>query len=99
MMSSTNSRSVRAKWERVSRSFGLRCGLVARQPDRAQPTRALGEGRTACLTRVAAAVVQHQDDPAMPIFGIDKFMSEYRALTNVCGNTVASIFVSKWEGK
>lgn len=26
-------------------------------------------------------------------------MSECRALTNVCGNTVASIFVSKWEGK
>jgi aerobic C4-dicarboxylate transport protein len=35
----------------------------------------------------------------MLIFGIDKFMSECRALTNVCGNSVASIFVSKWEGK
>lgn len=35
----------------------------------------------------------------MLTFGIDKFMSECRALTNVCGNTVASIFVSKWEGK
>jgi aerobic C4-dicarboxylate transport protein len=34
----------------------------------------------------------------MLIFGIDKFMSECRALTNVCGNSVASIFVSKWEG-
>jgi aerobic C4-dicarboxylate transport protein len=35
----------------------------------------------------------------MLIFGIDKFMSECRALTNVCGNTVATIFVSKWEGQ
>jgi aerobic C4-dicarboxylate transport protein len=35
----------------------------------------------------------------MLIFGIDKFMSECRALTNVCGNSVASIFVSKWEGE
>ncbi len=35
----------------------------------------------------------------MLIFGIDKFMSECRALTNVCGNTVASIVVSKWEGQ
>src|SRR5215207_3365615 len=35
----------------------------------------------------------------MLIFGIDKFMSECRALTNVCGNTVASIFVSKREGQ
>src|SRR5215207_3681137 len=32
----------------------------------------------------------------MLIFGIDKYMSECRALTNVCGNSVASIFVSKW---
>ncbi len=35
----------------------------------------------------------------MLIFGIDKFMSECRALTNVCGNSVASIFISKWEGQ
>jgi aerobic C4-dicarboxylate transport protein len=35
----------------------------------------------------------------MLIFGIDKFMSECRALTNVCGNSVATIFVSKWEGQ
>src|SRR5215208_128053 len=32
----------------------------------------------------------------MLIFGIDKFTSECPALTNVCGNTVASICGSKW---
>jgi hypothetical protein len=32
----------------------------------------------------------------MPIFGIDKFMSEYRTLTNLCGNSVVSIVVSRW---
>jgi aerobic C4-dicarboxylate transport protein len=31
------------------------------------------------------------------ILGIDKFMSECRALTNIIGNGVASIVVSKWE--
>ena len=31
------------------------------------------------------------------IFGIDRFMSEGRALTNLIGNTVATIFVAKWE--
>jgi aerobic C4-dicarboxylate transport protein len=31
------------------------------------------------------------------ILGIDKFMSECRALTNFIGNGVASIVVSKWE--
>jgi aerobic C4-dicarboxylate transport protein len=33
------------------------------------------------------------------ILGIDKFMSECRALTNFVGNGVASIVVSKWEGE
>jgi aerobic C4-dicarboxylate transport protein len=31
------------------------------------------------------------------ILGIDKFMSECRALTNIIGNGVASVVVSKWE--
>jgi aerobic C4-dicarboxylate transport protein len=33
------------------------------------------------------------------ILGIDKFMSECRALTNFIGNGVASIVVSKWENE
>ena len=43
--------------------------------------------------------------PAIPIqalallVGIDKFMSECRALTNVVGNGVATIVVSRWEGE
>lgn len=31
------------------------------------------------------------------ILGIDRFMSEARALTNIIGNAVATLFVSKWE--
>lgn len=31
------------------------------------------------------------------IMGIDRFMSEARALTNIIGNTVATIVVAKWE--
>ncbi|GAB7125908.1 dicarboxylate/amino acid:cation symporter [Silvimonas sp. JCM 19000] len=31
------------------------------------------------------------------ILGVDRFMSEARALTNIVGNGVASIVVSKWE--
>ncbi len=43
--------------------------------------------------------------PSIPIqalallVGIDKFMSECRALTNVVGNGVATILVSRWEGE
>lgn len=33
------------------------------------------------------------------IFGIDRFMSEGRALTNIIGNTVATIVVAKWENE
>jgi aerobic C4-dicarboxylate transport protein len=33
------------------------------------------------------------------ILGIDKFMSECRALTNIIGNGVAAVVVSKWEGE
>jgi aerobic C4-dicarboxylate transport protein len=33
------------------------------------------------------------------IFGIDKFMSEARALTNLVGNGVATLVVAKWCGR
>lgn len=43
--------------------------------------------------------------PAVPIeslailVGIDRFMSECRALTNLIGNGVATLVVSRWEGE
>jgi aerobic C4-dicarboxylate transport protein len=38
--------------------------------------------------------------PGMAIvLGIDKFMSECRALTNIAGNGVACIVVAWWEGE
>ncbi len=43
--------------------------------------------------------------PAIPIealgilLGIDRFMSECRSLTNLCGNGVATLVVAKWEGE
>lgn len=33
----------------------------------------------------------------MLIFGIDKFMSECRALVNFCGNVVATLFIAWWD--
>ncbi len=33
------------------------------------------------------------------VLGIDKFMSECRALTNLVGNGVATVVVSRWEGE
>ena len=34
----------------------------------------------------------------MLLLGVDRFMSEARALTNFIGNTVATLVISKWEG-
>ena len=33
------------------------------------------------------------------ILGIDRFMSECRALTNLVGNGVATVAISRWEGE
>jgi aerobic C4-dicarboxylate transport protein len=49
----------------------------------------------ATLTVVNPALV-----PGMAIvFSVDKFMSEVRALTNITGNGIATLFVSWWEGE
>jgi len=46
------------------------------------------------------AVVNPALVPGMAIvLGIDKFMSECRALTNITGNGIACAFVSWWEGE
>ncbi len=43
--------------------------------------------------------------PSIPIeslallLGIDRFMSECRAITNFIGNSVATIAISRWEGE
>ncbi|MDB5036741.1 MAG: C4-dicarboxylate transporter [Bacteriovoracaceae bacterium] len=33
------------------------------------------------------------------LIGIDRFMSEARAITNLIGNSVATVVISKWEGE
>ncbi|NJO54437.1 MAG: C4-dicarboxylate transporter DctA [Bacteroidales bacterium] len=46
------------------------------------------------------SVVDPKLVPGMAIvFGIDKFMSECRALTNILGNGVATVVVAWWEGE
>src|SRR3954447_2673924 len=57
--------------------------------------RTLGTARAARAPRRPVGTV-----PAagiMLIFGIDKFMSECRALVNFCGNAVATLFIAHWD--
>jgi aerobic C4-dicarboxylate transport protein len=52
-----------------------------------------------------ALVATLQVVPAIPvagmalILGVDRFMSEVRALVNVIGNAVATIVIARWEGQ
>jgi len=32
------------------------------------------------------------------VLGVDRFMSEARAITNFIGNTVATLVIAKWDG-
>ena len=51
------------------------------------------------LTATLAAVRPELVPGMAIVLGIDKFMSECRALTNLAGNGVACIIVAWWEGE
>src|SRR5215471_19129584 len=52
------------------------------------------------VTLAALAIVPDIPIQSLAILlGIDKFMSECRALTNLVGNGVATIVISRWEGE
>jgi aerobic C4-dicarboxylate transport protein len=51
------------------------------------------------LVAILAAVPSIPVESLALLVGIEKFMSECRALTNVCGNGVATLVVSRWQGE
>ena len=51
------------------------------------------------LAAILAAVPSIPVQALALLVGIEKFMSECRALTNVCGNGVATLVVSRWQGE
>ena len=54
------------------------------------------------LVTLAAGLQAFGNIPAVGIaliVGIDRFMSEARALTNLIGNGVATMVIAKWEGE
>jgi aerobic C4-dicarboxylate transport protein len=51
---------------------------------------------------LAATISEVQTIPAVALaalVGIDRFMSECRALTNLVGNGVATLVIARWEGE
>jgi aerobic C4-dicarboxylate transport protein len=51
------------------------------------------------LTSTLASMHIIKTDGMILLFGIDKFMSEARAITNIIGNSVATIVITKMEGE
>jgi aerobic C4-dicarboxylate transport protein len=51
------------------------------------------------LAAILAAVPSIPVTSLALLVGIEKFMSECRALTNVVGNGVATLVVSRWQGE
>jgi len=51
------------------------------------------------LAAILAAVPSIPVQSLALLVGIEKFMSECRALTNVVGNGVATLVVSRWQGE
>lgn len=52
-----------------------------------------------CLAATLAVVPEVPVAGLALIFGIDRFMSEARAITNTIGNGVAAIVISRWENE
>jgi aerobic C4-dicarboxylate transport protein len=51
------------------------------------------------LAATLAAVPQIPVEALAIIYGIDRFMSECRSLTNLIGNGVATVVISRWENE
>ena len=86
---------------RHSMSAGLPVPSAGLGAEVAAAAGAAGEGVTGAGFVILAATLSVI--PSVPvagmalILGIDRFMSECRALTNFIGNAVATIVVAKWE--
>ena len=79
-------------------SWGQQLGLLGLAVVTSKGSAAITGGGFVTLAATLAAF------PAVPVaglallLGIDRFMSEARALTNLIGNGVATVVVAKWEG-
>ena len=50
------------------------------------------------LAMTLGAVSHIQIAGLVLLVGVDRFMSESRTITNVCGNAVAMVVITMWEG-
>ncbi|WP_428956971.1 C4-dicarboxylate transporter DctA [Streptomyces sp. cg35] len=78
-------------------SVGQQLGLLAVMLLTSKGAAGVAGGGFIALTATLSTVGHVPAAGIMLIFGIDKFMSECRALVNFYGNAVATLFVARWE--
>lgn len=79
-------------------SIGQQLGLLAVMLLTSKGAAGVAGGGFIALTATLSTVGHIPAVGIMLVFGIDKFMSECRALVNFIGNAVATLFVAKWDG-
>ncbi|MFG2888250.1 C4-dicarboxylate transporter DctA [Streptomyces sp. NPDC048248] len=78
-------------------SVGQQLGLLAVMLLTSKGAAGVAGGGFIALTATLSTVGHVPAAGIMLIFGIDKFMSECRALVNFYGNAVATLVIAKWE--
>ncbi|MGV9711908.1 C4-dicarboxylate transporter DctA [Gordonia sp. NPDC003424] len=78
-------------------SIGQQLGLLAVMLLTSKGAAGVAGGGFIALTATLSTIGHIPAIAIMLIFGIDKFMSECRALVNFIGNAVATLFVAKWN--
>ncbi len=78
-------------------SIGQQVGLLAIMLLTSKGAAGVAGGGFIALTATLATVGTVPAAGIMLIFGIDKFMSECRALVNFIGNAVATLFIAAWD--
>lgn len=79
-------------------TLGAQLGLLAVMLLTSKGAAGVAGGGFIALTATLSTVGHVPAAGIMLIFGIDKFMSECRALVNFYGNAVATLVVARWEG-
>ena len=78
-------------------TIGQQLGLLAVMLLTSKGAAGVAGGGFIALTATLSTIGHIPVVGIMLIFGIDKFMSECRALVNFIGNAVATLFVAKWN--
>jgi len=78
-------------------SIGQQVGLLAVMLLTSKGAAGVAGGGFIALTATLATVGTVPAAGIMLVFGIDKFMSECRALVNFCGNAVATLLIAYWD--